>query len=636
VAALASCGGGSVPAGPLPTPTPTPGPESVSVSITINGRIISGAGTSDIALELSFLTTDRGWDLSSMSASVSGDLSGRNIVLTLKGEGASNEISDTDYDELVNELSSINLNGATIQISLSPGLTKVASYTVTTIDESFTNILGGINAGILSKTGTDVSIAFSTLSSEGTTMAFSNAAFVSSTSISSVSIPGDAASELSFGFAARLKHALTAAGANVTNMSISTARTPMFKGEDMITDDTKALNHSDNAGKVFAEFGVGSTVLPGFKVASDGGKLYLNNEGNASSVKVGDLKFRAPFSANVVKTKGFMLQTAYNKLQNTPSINISNARGSIVPITPDDLTTAFTMLGIDWTSSNSYIPFSMTNISLEGGYEIGVPEGVNLKQYPQVTAFIGKNLAGISNSNTLGVSNLMGAFYYANSTVPYTGNGVSDSGEHAEAMNGDLAKWMLKNGINMSQVKVGNPSSATNETFSGLTQNLVFEGNNWKNNLIGVSGVTTFKGDLATISNNGNLWLVVNGNVGNVKSASNYKVLEFGSLASNINNFHSDNTLKNIRVVSKSQFQDLHNTIQGTNRNAVWINNKLVPTTYSDPSIKSLDTSNMFIRKDLFAGAVKNGTPFSGPAQGYYTDESSDDIPKWGNSDPIP
>jgi hypothetical protein len=647
LAALASCGGGggdSVPIGLLPTPTPTPGNSSENIEISLpsglTGDIDISGSTVNVTISgwtESHRGVTTGYDLTS-GASV---LAGKNVSITVNGSGTYTLADKSRIEAIFSAAASVTA------AFNSPITIHVADHSTT-----LSNVGGGSNTANLQNSGNDTSIQFTSFSSEGAGISIGTlGAGAASTYFSgkNVTVSFDssiASGDLSFGFAARLKHALAAAGAN--NMSISTTRTPVFKEADMIdvAGNPANLDTGINDGKVFREFKpanptTGQDVFGGFKVMGDGSSanpFYLQG---SSPIKVQDLLWVTPTDTqSYVKIKNFGLKVGNFNQINALSLQV-NKKTPIGNINPTNLDAAFADLGIDWSSGNSYIPITLNDIKLFTSPDyVTYPVHINLAEsaYLKTVNYIKSN---ISNIGTFGINDGAGYFTYANSTVPYTGNDPTSNSDLD--LDSNVAMWMSKNGINISNTKlVGGLSNTTDSPSSAFT-NVVFDHDSWGALNFGgssIDGVITFK-NLPTnfaLKPSGNLWLVVNGDAGSTsQTLNNLKVLEFGSLSTNIDNIASTggNNPNNIRVSSATKFGELAEIIRGINRKAVWINNKLVPTTYVDPSIKSLDTSNLFIRKDLFAGAVKNGTPFSNSAQGYYTDESSNDIPKWGDNELI-
>ncbi|MDR1419911.1 MAG: hypothetical protein LBI86_06020 [Treponema sp.] len=558
------------------------GGETVTLVLRINGEDISGSGTgtgeSPVSLSYNFTLADRDKTPTVVIVSTSGSLVGKTVRLTLTGSDASAEISDADYAALVAAINAAI--GSGVSVNVGSGLTQRASYTAAATSAGISDI-GGTNTGVIINVGSATEITFSAFSVENSSpVTFSGvdpATYITDKNVTVNVSSGVTLEELSFGWAARVKRAL--AGAASVTFNIPSSITPVFKGEDMIKDVEKSLNHADNANKVFAEFSVGSTVFSGFKVASDGGKLYLDNEGN-SPVKVDSLKFFAPYPSDPIKLLGFGLQSL-NTPTFTSDIRVGAGQSSFQMMTPDDLDKGFMMLGINWKEGSGYPVIDMQNIKLVAGYQAPISNPFNLfggEANLRVIAYIEENIINSSHADTLALNHSLSTFRYAASTVPYDDTQPDGIATNPATLSGDLALWMLSKGISITNAKISNPSITEPKTLGATLTNIVLEGDKWKQqnfSTVGLNGVVTFNGDLPTgnINVGSNLWLVVNGNVGTKSlSGSIIKILEFDQFASNMSGFnpvistHFDNNNSEVRLKNKSHKDNIHNILKNNDR----------------------------------------------------------------------
>jgi hypothetical protein len=398
--------------------------------------------------------------------------------------------------------------------------------------------------------------------------------------------------------------------------------------------NTAALTDAANDGKVFREFTDGQAVFGGFVVmgsGSVGSPFYLQSTSSGQHVKISGMKYAEPTSYNPVKTKGFMLQlNNSNQIAAMGSpINVTGI-SALEEITYSTLDDAFDNLGItDWAGYNNNNIILKDSISLAVGYD-STMGNVNLQepQWAKTLKYIEKNVAHLIGSGNLVLSTGRGYFRYENASVPYSGNDVATTGIFATPMNGDLAYWMLKNGIALSQVRVGDRTAGAGTTTAAV-KNVVF-GDNWENVNFSASpwiGVITFNNLPANIpASISNLWLVVNGDVGTTHTVNMYKVLDFGPSASGINKFSQTGGLSNIRVVSKAQFNSLDPSIRGSLRKAVWIDNKYVKSNTGSTYNSSSSANEIYVYKEGFAFDVMKGYPLgttNTTPQYMYTSEAS-------------
>ena len=304
---------------------------------------------------------------------------------------------------------------------------------------------------------------------------------------------------------------------------------PLFNGDDLYGDPTKAVADTSNSGKVFSAYNNNDIIFEGYTVkytlsGSRRTDAYIE-VGSGKTISIDKLRAWQDTS-DPITIKGFGINARNAGTINfvgTPTIamDIPGAPSDIGMLTPADFNSALLDLKLDYTAGEMQ-EFNLGNIALVNNYSPSSTTPVNIADSMNALRFLEKHAdAGKLGSNLHFRSNVF--LNITGQNNPYSGNGLNTSTNPATAtlkVSGTLVGLLLNKKVNIQEVYATNPNLSITGSINpvqGIIRNSVFEGANWGQadfsnvNLKGVITSTDAPFAMTNASGNQNLWYVIQG-----------------------------------------------------------------------------------------------------------------------------